>query len=53
MGHPIGAWERLDTLETKPGKFATELGRAALKSFGFQNKADFVEKKLYLLKSYP
>ena len=53
MGHVIGALERLDTLETKLSKFATEMGPAALSAFGYNNKADFVEKKLYVLRSYP
>ena len=53
MGHVIGALERLDTLETKLSKFATEIGPVALRALGFDNKAHFVEKKLYLLQSYP
>lgn len=53
MGHAIGALERLDTLETKLSKFATEIGPAALTAFGYTNKADFVQKKLYVLRSYP
>jgi transposase len=53
MGHVIGALERLDTLKTKLSKFATEMGPAALTAFGYNNKADFVEKKLYVLQSYP
>jgi len=53
MGHSIGALERLDTLETKLSKFATEVGPAALRAFGYKTKADFVTKKLYLLRSYP
>jgi hypothetical protein len=53
MGHVIGALERLDTLETKLSKFATEIGPAALRAFGYNNKADFVKKKLYVLRSYP
>lgn len=53
MGHSIGALERLDTLTTKLGKFATEVGPAALKALGFNNKTDFVTKKLYVLRSYP
>ena len=53
MGHLIGALERLDTLQTKLSKFATELGPAALSAFGYNNKADFVRKKLYVLRSYP
>lgn len=53
MGHSIGALERLDTLTTKLSKFATEVGPAALKALGFNNKTDFVTKKLYVLRSYP
>ena len=53
MGHAIGALERLDMLTTKLSKFATEIGPEALRLFGYDNKADFVEKKLYLLKNYP
>src|SRR5438477_8817952 len=53
MGHVIGALERLDTLETKRSKFATEIGPAALRAFGYNNKAEFVERKLYVLRSYP
>lgn len=53
MGHRIGALERLDTLQTKLGKFATEMGPVALTAFGYKNKADFVKKKLYVLQSYP
>lgn len=53
MGHAIGTLERLDTLETKLSKFATEIGPAALIAFGYTNKADFVQTKLYVLRSYP
>ena len=53
MGHAIGTLERLDTLQTKLSKFATEIGPAALTAFGYNNKADFVGKKLYVLRSYP
>jgi len=53
MGHIIGALERLDTLETKLSKFATEVEPAALHAFGYNNKADFVKRKLYVLRSYP
>ena len=53
MGHSIGALERLDTLTTKLAKFATEVGPAALKALGFNNKTDFVTKKLYVLRTYP
>jgi hypothetical protein len=45
--------ERLDTLAIKLNKFATEIGPAALTAFGYNNKADFVEKKLYVPRSYP
>ena len=53
MGHVIGALERVDALETKLSKFATEMGTAALRAFGYNNKAEFVEKKPYVLRSYP
>jgi transposase len=53
MGHAIGALERLDTLETKLSKFATEMGGAVLSVSGYNNKADFVKKKLYVLRNYP
>jgi hypothetical protein len=53
MGHAVGALDRPDMLEIKPGKFATEMGSAALRAFGFNTKADFVAKKLYLLRSHP
>jgi len=53
MGHAIGTLERLDTLQTKLSKFATEMGPAALAAFGYTNKTDFVQKKLYVLRSYP
>jgi outer membrane protein assembly factor BamB len=50
---PVGTLERLDTLQTKLSKFATEMGPAALAAFGYTNKTDFVQKKLYVLRSYP
>lgn len=53
MGHAVGALGRPDTLEIKQSKFATEMGSAALRAFGFNNKANFMEKKLYLLRSHP
>jgi len=53
QGHLIGALERLDTLETKLGKLATELGLATIKAQGYESKAAFIAQKLYLLKSYP
>lgn len=53
MGHTIGALEQFDMLTAKLSKFATEIGPHALRLFGYENKAQFVEKKLYLLRSYP
>jgi hypothetical protein len=53
QGHAIGALERLDTLQTKLGKFATELGVPAIKELGYESKTAFIAQKLYLLKSYP
>jgi len=52
QGHAIGAIERMDTLHTKLHKFATELGVPAIKELGYETKEAFVQKKLYLLKSY-
>jgi transposase len=52
QGHIIGAIERMDTLHTKLHKLATELGLNTIKSQGYQTKEAFVQKKLYLLKSY-
>jgi hypothetical protein len=46
-------WNDLDTLQTKLSKFATERGPVALAAFGFNNKADFVKKQLYVLQTYP
>jgi transposase len=53
QGHVIGALERMDTLHTKLHKLATELGLPAIKAQGYQTKEAFIQKKLYLLKSYP
>ncbi len=53
QGHVIGAIERVDTLHTKLHKLATELGLPAVKALGYETKEAFVQKKLYLLKSYP
>ena len=53
MRHLIGAFERLDTLATKLSKFATDIGPGALTAFSYNNKAEFMEKKLYVLRSYP
>lgn len=52
QGHMIGAIERVDTLHTKLHKLATDLGVPAIKQLGFDTKEAFVQKKLYLLRSY-
>ncbi len=53
MGHPIGALEPTKRLAVKLGKLATELGLPAIKAQGFESKTSFIERKLYLLQSYP
>ena len=53
MGHPIGALEPVTRLTTKLGKLATELGLQEIKAQGYESKTSFIEKKLYLLQSYP
>jgi transposase len=53
QGHTIGALERIDTLHTKLHKLATDLGVPTIKQLGYQTKQAFVQKKLYLLRSYP
>jgi transposase len=53
QGHVIGAIERMDTLHTKLHKLATELGLSTIKDLGYETKEAFVQKKLYLLRSYP
>jgi transposase len=53
QGHVIGALERLDSLQTKLGKLATDLGLPAIKALGYESKAALIEQKLYLLKTYP
>jgi transposase len=52
QGHVIGAIERMDTLHTKLHKLATDLGLSAIKQLGYDTKEAFVQKKLYLLRSY-
>ena len=52
-GHAIGAIERMDTLHTKLGKLATELGVPAIKAMGYETKTAFIQQKLYLLRTYP
>ena len=53
QGDVIGAIERMDTLHTKLRKLATELGVPTIKQLGFETKEAFVQKKLYVLRSYP
>ena len=53
QGHRIGALERADRLYLKLFKLATELGVAQIKAQGYESKESFIQKKLYLLKSYP
>jgi transposase len=52
QGHVIGAIERMDTLHTKLHKLATELGVPTIKQLGFETKEAFIQKKLYVLRSY-
>jgi len=51
-GQVIGAIDRIDALYTKLRKLATELGAPTIKALGYETKEAFVQKKLYLLKSY-
>jgi transposase len=53
QGHAIGAIERMDTLHTKLHKLATDVGVAAIKHLGYETKEAFVQKKLYVLRTYP
>jgi hypothetical protein len=53
QGHTIGVLERFDTLHTKLHKLATDLGVPAIKLLGYETKEAFVQKKLYLLRTYP
>jgi transposase len=53
MGHPIGALEPVKRLTVKLGKLATELGLPEIKAQGYASKSSFIERKLYLLQSYP
>ena len=53
QGHVIGAIERMDILHTKLGKLATELGVPTIKALGYETKEAFVQKRLYLLRTYP
>ena len=53
QGHVIGAIKRMDTLHTKLRKLATELGVPTIKALGYETKEAFVQKKPYLLRTYP
>jgi transposase len=53
QGHPIGALEPFERLQTKLAKLATELGLTEIRAQGYKTKTAFIEKKLYLLRSYP
>ena len=53
QGHPIRAVEPVQRLTTKLSKLATELGLKEIKAQGYENKTTFIERKLYLLQSYP
>ena len=53
MGHPIGAIDSKERLHGKVFKLATELGISTIRCLGFDSKDDFIQKKLYVLKSYP
>src|SRR5206468_11069799 len=52
QGHVIAAIERMTTLHTKLHKLATELGLNTIKSQGYETKEAFVQKKLFVLRSY-
>jgi hypothetical protein len=51
--HVIGAIERMDRLHTKLHKLATELRLPTIEAVGYKTKEAFVQKKLYLLRTYP
>ena len=53
QGHVIGAIERMDPLHTKLHELATDLGVPTIKALGYETKVSFVQKKLYLLRTYP
>jgi transposase len=52
QGHPVGALEPVARLQSKLTKLATDLGLTEIKAEGYESKAAFIEKKLYLLRSY-
>jgi transposase len=51
--HWSAALEVTKTLTTKIFKLATELGVETLQKLGYVSKAEFQEKKLYILQTYP
>jgi transposase len=51
--HWSAALEVSKTLTTKIFKLATELGVQTLHKLGYTSKAEFQEKKLYVLRTYP
>ena len=53
MGHVIDALEPIERLRAKLFKLATEIGVPAIKALDHESKEAFIERKLYLLKSYP
>jgi transposase len=52
QGHAIGALERVDRLYLKLFKLATEVGVSAIQAQGYESKEAFIQKKLYVLRSY-
>jgi hypothetical protein len=53
MGHRIGAMDSAERLHSKIFKLATEPCIPAIRSLGFDSKDDFIQKKLYVLKTTP
>ena len=52
-GHWSVVTEVSQTLSTKLFKLATELGVATLRELGYGSKAEFQEKKIYVLRTHP
>ena len=52
-GHLIGALEPIERLRAKLFKLATDIGVPAIKALGHESKEAFIDRKLYVLKSYP
>ena len=51
--HWCHALEETQTLTTKLGKLATEIGVPVLKTLGYESKGAFAERKLYQLRTVP